>query len=431
MGGSKDPRPVGKAAAGADILPPRTPGPLGKNDAADPNSTAFAGDSPGPLGINDGAQVCSPYFDWRAPQRSERLPPAVSPPARLPSVTTAMGEILGGKDVVPLQGDPAEHPNYVQKAVRGVGILGWGGPFRLDRKIVNGSGVDSVALPRDQVNLDWDPLKGLEVQLRVVYQSRATADQAVAAMAVPGAFAYYIGPGGYIYPTIISDTTAPALCAALRKALELERSDAKAAEKTSIELLLWYVGARFPLKTGTAPPRAAAGPAARAAAGGGEKALVVVEIGSGDLKASIALAKRGGAKVIAVDPVAPAAGAARELEAAGGTFIKGTAESLSPATADHVFQYFPWRIDGAGSYILGGTWRLIRDTVRILKSGGAAHFVTEDFRTAQFLAKEASSHGLKAVITETTAAAAAPGASGAGVPGFSKALKVWLVNVYK
>jgi hypothetical protein len=74
---------------------------------------------------------------------------------------------------------------------------------------------------------------------------------------------------------------------------------------------------------------------------------------------------------------------------------------------------------------------LIRDTVRLLRPRGAAHFVTEDLKTAQFLAEEASSQGMKAVITETTAASAAPGASGAGVPGFSNAIKVWLVNVYR
>jgi len=36
-----------------DIMPPRTPGPLGLNDAADPNVRAFQGDTPGPVGLND------------------------------------------------------------------------------------------------------------------------------------------------------------------------------------------------------------------------------------------------------------------------------------------------------------------------------------------------------------------------------------------
>lgn len=37
------------------LLPPRSPGSLGRNDAADPNVTALLGDTPGPLGINDRA----------------------------------------------------------------------------------------------------------------------------------------------------------------------------------------------------------------------------------------------------------------------------------------------------------------------------------------------------------------------------------------
>jgi hypothetical protein len=187
---------------------------------------------------------------------------------------------------------------------------------------------------------------------------------------------------------------------------------------------------------GEAAAKAGAGAAAKELSGAAAKeGLTFVEIGAGNLKASIELAKKGGVKVIAVDPVAPAgaagAAAVKELQGLGGQFVKGVAADLGPSTADHVFQYFPWKITGTGSFVEGGTWRLVEDTVRLLKPNGAAHFVTEEFATAEFLAKEASKRGLRAVITETTAGAAAPGASGAGVPAFSKALKVWLVNIYK
>jgi hypothetical protein len=340
-----------------------------------------------------------------------------------------MNQTLGTvfRGMVPIEGDPKDDPKYIENAVRGVGIAFWGGPFTLDRRVVNGQGVDSVMLPRDQVNLDSDPLSENQAKLNLVFKSREAADTALAGFPYPGAFTYYVGPGRYIYPTIISDTTAPRLCAAFRARAELERTDAKAAEKTSIDLLLWYVGARFPLKPGSAP--SAAAPALRA---GGEKgALVFVEVGAGDLKASIELAKKGGVKVIAVDPVAASPTAVKELQAAGGQFIKGTTERIAAGTADHVFQYFPWRITGAGKMVTGGTWRLIQDTVRLLKPGGAAHFVTEDFETAEFLAKEASSHGFRVAMVDSTAAAAAPGATGAAVPGFARGLKVWLVNIYQ
>src|SRR5205814_740691 len=164
--------------------------------------------------------------------------------------------------------------------------------------------------------------------------------------------------------------------------------------------------------------------AATTIASGGKGAMVFVEIGAGDLKASIELAKKG-VRVIAVDPVVPAAEAIKELEAAGGTFIKGTAEGLSAGTADQVVQNFPWRIGGAGRSFTGGTWRLVTDAVRILKPNGVAHIVTEDFETAEFLAKETTAEEaklgikIKTVITETLAGPAAPGASGSGVPNFS------------
>ena len=38
------------------LLPSRTPGPLGMNDAADPNVLAHRGATPGPLGMNDAAE---------------------------------------------------------------------------------------------------------------------------------------------------------------------------------------------------------------------------------------------------------------------------------------------------------------------------------------------------------------------------------------
>lgn len=347
-------------------------------------------------------------------------------------------ETLGLEETVEIEGDPAQHADYVQNTVKAVGIFGWGGPFRFYRKMDDkGFGYDDYLLPRVAVHLDDDPLKETSFAINKVYKTREAAEAAVAAIGQLGAYAFYVGPGGHIFPTIISDTTAPYLCATLRKAIEQERADARAAANLGVNLALWYVGARFPIKTSeppvsggvpkTTPP---APPVAAAGSGGGE-AFTVVEIGAGDLKAAIEIAKKGGAKVVAVDPAAPSASAIKELEALGGTFVKGTAESLAPGSAHQVFQYFPWTIEGSGSFITANTWRLVNDTVKLLKPNGNAYFVTESAKTAEYLAGQASSHGLKAVITETTAGAAAPGASGAGVPGFSNALKVWLVNIYK
>ncbi len=53
--GTKKPGFVAKPT-GSRALPARSPGPLGRNDRADPNVPALAGDSPGPAGCNDGCE---------------------------------------------------------------------------------------------------------------------------------------------------------------------------------------------------------------------------------------------------------------------------------------------------------------------------------------------------------------------------------------
>ncbi len=52
MASSHASRPLGSTPH-RGIAPPRTPGPLGINDRADPNILSFLGDTPGPLGVND------------------------------------------------------------------------------------------------------------------------------------------------------------------------------------------------------------------------------------------------------------------------------------------------------------------------------------------------------------------------------------------
>jgi hypothetical protein len=58
MASSTVPGTLGKDAPDA-LVPARTPGPLGVNDAADPNARAAPGDTPGALGINDAAALAA------------------------------------------------------------------------------------------------------------------------------------------------------------------------------------------------------------------------------------------------------------------------------------------------------------------------------------------------------------------------------------
>ena len=60
-------------------------------------------------------------------------------------------------------------------------------------------------------------------------------------------------------PKSLSETTAPGLTQIAQLAIQGERDDAKAAERLGVDLLLWYMGARAPVKTGKggAPAQAA------------------------------------------------------------------------------------------------------------------------------------------------------------------------------
>jgi LysM repeat protein len=195
-------------------------------------------------------------------------------PVGSPSGPT-LSNILG-PGAVAIDGNPANDPRYVQNAVVAVGIPIWGGAFALYRKVTNGRASDENMLRRDQASIFDDPLKSSYSEIRALYSTRQYADAAVVASKFNNAFTYYIGEGGMLYPTVISDTSAPALCDALRKAVEQERKDAQAAAKLGTDLLLWYVGARFPPTTGGGPAKApgAAADAALVGFNAAEKAVI-------------------------------------------------------------------------------------------------------------------------------------------------------------
>lgn len=178
------------------------------------------------------------------------------------------------------------------------------------------------------------------------------------------------------------------------------------------------------------PPTGGGG--AGGAAGGGGPAVEVVEIGAGDLGASLRIARQG-ARVTAVDINRPAAAAVQELERLGGRFVQGDITRLPAASADQVFQYFPWRITGTGAFASpGGTWQVVDEAIRVARPGGVVTFVTEDLATAEYLVSQSGrfSSVRRAAFIESTAAQAAPGATGSGVPGFGPGLRVWHVNFY-
>jgi len=56
------------------VLPARTPGPLGHNDAGDPDVTTQLGDTPGPVGLNDHGDPSLPTATASGQQDIARLP---------------------------------------------------------------------------------------------------------------------------------------------------------------------------------------------------------------------------------------------------------------------------------------------------------------------------------------------------------------------
>ncbi len=103
-----------------------------------------------------------------------------------------LGKVTDIEHTVKIEGNPANHPNYIQNSIPAVGILGWGGPFRLYRKVVNRSGVDDILLKRNEVHLYDDPLSGFSGPLNLVYKSRATADKALSTFRVKGIYTYWL-----------------------------------------------------------------------------------------------------------------------------------------------------------------------------------------------------------------------------------------------
>lgn len=158
--------------------------------------------------------------------------------------------------------DPTSNPKYVENAVVAVGLPIWGGPFYLYRSSVNGHGRDPVVIARNEAVLNGDPLKAATFELRSIYASKSEAQTAVAIYKMPGSYSYY-WYNGLVLPTVISDTTAPTLCTALRQAVAQEQVDARAARDLSVQLALWYLGARLPIKAGEGP---AVAPAVKAIA---------------------------------------------------------------------------------------------------------------------------------------------------------------------
>ncbi|MBZ5624792.1 MAG: peptidoglycan-binding protein [Acidobacteriia bacterium] len=156
------------------------------------------------------------------------------------------------------------NPDYVERRVQGVGILGLGGPFRMDIGLdANMMPTRSFFMDRSRFNLVSDPFTGnAEIALTGIYPSET---QALAAVRGSGlnrtgyvVYAHYRGAENIIFPTIMSATTTPALIRALRLAVDDEARYAQAASNLLIRAFFTLAGLRYlPVAAEASAPAAA------------------------------------------------------------------------------------------------------------------------------------------------------------------------------
>jgi peptidoglycan hydrolase-like protein with peptidoglycan-binding domain len=187
-------------------------------------------------------------------RKLDELASASAPGPPLPSVPTA-----------DLPDAIRRNPDYVERRVYGVGILGLGGPFRLDLGVdANMMPTRSFFMERSRFDVLSDPFTGnSEIALTGIYPSEAQALAAIQTSGLkrPGyvVYAHYRGQENIVFPTIMSATTTPALTRALRLAIDDEARYAGAASNLLVKAFFTLMGLRYmPVAAEASGPAAAA-----------------------------------------------------------------------------------------------------------------------------------------------------------------------------
>jgi hypothetical protein len=172
-----------------------------------------------------------------------------------------MQQTLRLEETVTIKGLPSEQPNYADRAFRSIWSAPVGDVYTLSPQTVHGQGQTGTDVPKAEFHLDTDPLTGFTIVHNRVYRSRDVAEAVLRymrAVATPdmNVYTFYLRDG-YIFPTILSESTVPVLTSNLRKVRESERADLQATAELAKDVALWYVGARFPVRVsgGGGPPR--------------------------------------------------------------------------------------------------------------------------------------------------------------------------------
>lgn len=139
--------------------------------------------------------------------------------------------------------------------------------------LLEGAAFLSIAGEAEPIEVPLDELQDEEVELLPIFPAAGSRDAAWATVSpelreaiarrgmVPCVF--FRGPSGLIWPSLLNKQTAPRLMVVYAKAVQAARADAAATADGFANLLLWYVGARYPVRVrGAARSSAAATTAA-------------------------------------------------------------------------------------------------------------------------------------------------------------------------
>ncbi|MBK7238278.1 MAG: hypothetical protein IPI02_22815 [Sterolibacteriaceae bacterium] len=223
-------------------------------------------ENPLPTNVVRGAATTDLYQAILAFQRAQHLSvdghvdPEQATLRRLDELAGAPTAAIRSTPTADLPDSIHRSANYVERRVHGVGIVGLGGPFRLD---LDANGTRNFTMPRSRFNLSPDPFSGnAEVALTGIYPNEPQALAAVQSSVArrPGfvVYAHYRGPENIIFPTIMSATTTPALIRALQRALDEERQYAQAASSTLLQAFFTLAGLRYAPVVRAAPAAAVA-----------------------------------------------------------------------------------------------------------------------------------------------------------------------------
>jgi len=150
-------------------------------------------------------------------------------------------------------------PDYVDQRVRGVGLGAWGGPLRLELAPwgADNPPITSIWVDRTKFLAGDDPFAGrIEIALvGQIHGSEAEARAAVESCPLSQdkqnvVYAHYRGEARVVFPTVLSETTAPRIIHAVRTLLQNEQANAQRASATLLESFIVLGGVRLPIPVG-------------------------------------------------------------------------------------------------------------------------------------------------------------------------------------